>query len=125
MLTAALLLSWSACYFISALCSTLSVATLVASFFFLFNILFGGVLLTARTAAVNALMYGSLFNYGFQMLMMNEFFNMKRVRQVGVLGCWGVGCWVLLLLLLLLLLRLLLLLLLLPALLCCGDPHVM
>jgi hypothetical protein len=34
--------------------------------YFVFNVLFGGLVLTARNAAISAIMYLSTFNFGFQ-----------------------------------------------------------
>jgi hypothetical protein len=39
---------------------------LAASLYFVFSVLFGGVLLTARNSAITGIMYLSIINFGFQ-----------------------------------------------------------
>ena len=55
-----------ACYLISAWFVSAGKANLAASLYFVFNVLFGGVLLTARTPLINAIMKLSTVNFGFQ-----------------------------------------------------------
>jgi hypothetical protein len=54
------------CYLISAYFASNSKANLAASLYFVFNMLFGGLLLTGRNAVISGIMYLSTFNFGFQ-----------------------------------------------------------
>ena len=50
----------------SAFFSSVSNANLFASLYFVFNVLFGGLLLTGRNTVISTIMYLSTFNFGFQ-----------------------------------------------------------
>lgn len=65
-LTSGWLASASGCYLMSAYFSSAAAANMCASLYFMFNLLFGGLLLTERNDGIAGVMYLSTFNYGFQ-----------------------------------------------------------
>ena len=54
------------CYVMSAYFNSSAAANMCASLYFMFNLLFGGLLLTERNHGIAGVMYLSTFNYGFQ-----------------------------------------------------------
>lgn len=67
------LVATALCYLISVITTSMPQANLIASLVFVFNMLFGGLLLTARNTVITIIMYFSVFNFGWQVLMANEF----------------------------------------------------
>ena len=61
------------CFLVAAVSNSVGTANLSASLFFIYNIVFGGLLLTARNEAVTVLMQFSFFFHAYEILMVNEF----------------------------------------------------
>ena len=61
----------SGCYAISAGVRSAQAANLIAGLYFVFSVLFGGVLLTARNASITGVMYLSIINFAFRVRAMS------------------------------------------------------
>ena len=57
------------CYAVSTLTSSVPQSNVFASLIFVFNILFGGLLLTARTPTITFIMNFAIFAWGWQVLL--------------------------------------------------------
>jgi len=64
----------AACFVISAAVNTIGQANLIASLYFIFCMLFGGLFLNNKTSSWSTyLQYLSFIHYGYEALMVNEF----------------------------------------------------
>jgi hypothetical protein len=64
----------SFCFFISALTRSIGQANLAASLFFIYCMVYGGLLLNNdKGSSLITLQYGSFFHYAWEALMINEF----------------------------------------------------
>jgi hypothetical protein len=73
------------CYVVSTFTNSVAQSNVIVSLIFVFNILFGGLLLTARTTTIEAIMRLSLFNWGWQASVWC--LGPRRRRVVAVGGC--------------------------------------
>lgn len=91
--------STAACFFISALVKSVGLANFIASLYFIFSMLFGGLFVSSRSGSLSGLRYASFAHYGWEALMTNEFealfvvFNPKNVRSVLVYVSCGEHCY--------------------------------
>ena len=68
------------CFFAAAWSSSVGTANLWASLFFIYNIVFGGLLLTAASGPVAWAMQLSFFFHTYEILMVNEFHGYDGLR---------------------------------------------
>ena len=68
------------CFFAAAVSKSAGTANLWASLFFIYNMCFGGLLLTAHSITVKALMQLSFFFHAYEILMVNEFDGYEELQ---------------------------------------------
>ena len=68
------------CFFAAAVSKTSATANLWASLFFIYNMCFGGLLLTANATGIIDLMQLSFFFHAYEILMVNEFDGYEKLE---------------------------------------------